>query len=59
MLFFPPDISPDIFDNYNKQRIIKKKKEELAALQEHITKTPNVSLSTMMAYGTLYTELQK
>ena len=63
MFFFPPGVPPDVFDSYcfkmKEEKKLRKQKEQLAALQEYITNSPNVSLSTMMAYGTLYTELQK
>jgi hypothetical protein len=59
MMFFPPDISPDIFDNYIKMIKLEEKNRQHDALKEHIQNTPNVSLGTMMAYGMLYTEIQK
>jgi hypothetical protein len=63
MFFFPPGIPPDVYDNYclkmQEEKKLRNQKDELETLRQHISKTPSVSLNTMMAYGMLYTEIQK
>lgn len=63
MMFFPPGIPPDVIENYcQKIKVMREKQEkekQLETLRKHIENTTNVSLNTMMAYGILYTELNK